>query len=291
MPNSKDRNARKRPCNALSREERIERWGSIASEGAQHRPWRLTGDDRARFIWLNMIARSSLPALTRLVAHTLALHGNNRGERVFPSVQVLSAEAGVSGRSTCTHTETLVRSGWLQRERKGRGFVYHFSVPQALFFATENEALTVAPWDRDPSWQPTVEADSTIPSTAEAPSTVGPHETHRAPTVARPADTVEAGALTVERRTGTVERDDKQSLNAVQSRFPSEVPILGSHSEVLIEGADALSAKRFKGFERNIDPQEQLRKALKHLEADPSADVCRYYGVSMEAVRQARKMA
>lgn len=289
MPDSSNRNARKTPRNVLSREERLDRWNSVASGGAKHQPWRLTGDDRARYIWLNMIARSTLPALTRLVAHTLALHGNNRGERVFPSVQVLSAEAGVSERSTCTHTETLVRSGWLQRERKGRGFVYHFSVPRVLFFAIENEALAVAPWDRDPNWRPTVEADSTIPSTAEAPSTVGPNETHRAPTAERRVDTVEAGALTLERRAGTAERDDKQSLNAVQSRFPSEVPILGSHSEVLIEGADALSAKRFKGFERNIDPEEQLRKACKHLEADPSADVTRLYGVSVEEIRRRRR--
>lgn len=232
-----------------------------------------------------MIARSTLPALTRLVAHTLALHGNNRGERVFPSVQVLATEAGVSERSVCTHVETLVRRGFLQREKKGRGFVYHFSMPRALVYAIENETLLVPPWDRDPNWRPTAEGGSTVPPTAEAPSTMRADDARQAPTAERCARTAEAGAPTAERGAGTAERDDKQPLNVVQSRFPSEVPILGTHTEVLIEGAGALSDKRFA---RNHDPEEQLRKALKHLGADPAADVCKLYGVSPEEVQQRR---
>jgi hypothetical protein len=285
------------PRNHLSREERLERWEAAAIEGTKLGPCPITGDDRTHYVWLRLISLSSLPALTRLLAHSLALFGDAKGQSrdgsvdgVYPSIRELAKRSGLSERSTCTHAEALVRTAWLQRERyrvrmdRGAwdGVLYRFCLPVAVLRAPENAKIIVPRW----LWKATVAESAATPVAAGAATPVQRSIADLrdgADSAAERVERQDAGSLT-EPQEG-VERNDGGALNAVQSRFPSEVLRRGSHSEVLTQGAGARSVK---AFERKKDPEEQIRKALKHLAADPSADVCKLYHVSPEEVRQRR---
>lgn len=117
--------------------------------------------------WQHLIARSELSPTSRLVAHTLCLHGLTNGDRIFPSQLRLAAETGLTERSVCTHIDLIVRSGWLMRTIKntGRdwaGTTYILTVPTAALPMLEQLA---SPWEDDPTWKP----DSNIAGT-ESPS-------------------------------------------------------------------------------------------------------------------------
>src|ERR1700722_1492914 len=86
--------------------------------------------------WLRLIAASPLPSTSKLVAHTLCLHGLQNGDRIFPSQRQLAAQSGLTERTVCTHIDLIVRRGWLWRTVKnfGRdwaGTTYVLMVPAA----------------------------------------------------------------------------------------------------------------------------------------------------------------
>jgi hypothetical protein len=82
--------------------------------------------------------KSDLQSTTRLVAHTLVLHGQANGDRIFPSVRLLASGAALSERAICEHLEMLVRRGFLLKEARGgntagaKGFKYLLTVPSVL---------------------------------------------------------------------------------------------------------------------------------------------------------------
>lgn len=287
------------PRNHLSREERLERWEAAALEGAKLCPSPITGDERTRYLWLQLISLSSLPALTRLMAHSLALFGDAKGQSrngsvdgVFPSIRELSKRSGLSERSTCTHAEALVRTAWLQRSRyrvrleqgAWEGTLYRFCVPWAVVRDPANSSIIVPKWERE-GVEPAAAPRSAGAASAATPAR---SELHAAAASGAGAESAAKGVErddveVLKELPEGVEPDDGRVLNAVQSRFSSEALRRGSHLEVQTECA---YARRANAVDTKKDPEERLRKALKHLEADPNADVCKLYRVTPEELRQ-----
>lgn len=125
------------PRNTTTRADRVGAWNAARGEGLRFQPERLTGRD-ARYRWLDAIVASDLPPTTRLVAHTLALHGRANGTSIFPSTRRLSTASGLSERAVCAHLDVLVRRGFLNREARhgntagARGFRYLLFAPKVL---------------------------------------------------------------------------------------------------------------------------------------------------------------
>lgn len=132
------------PTNSTRRADRIEAWNQATQAGYRFRPERLSGKD-VRFRWIDAVVKSDLQATTRLVAHTLVLHGQANGERIFPSVRLLARGAALSERAVCQHLDFLVRRGFLLREARGgntagaKGFKYLLTMPSVL---TDNQHRT-----------------------------------------------------------------------------------------------------------------------------------------------------
>jgi hypothetical protein len=125
------------PTNSTRRADRIDAWNDAARAGHCFLPKRLAGKD-ARYRWIDSIVKSDLQSTTRLVAHTLALHGQANGERIFPSIRRLASGSSLSERAVCAHIDQLVRRGFLLREARGgdtagaKGFKYLLTIPQVL---------------------------------------------------------------------------------------------------------------------------------------------------------------
>lgn len=135
LPNGRVINvARSSPRNKSTRAERVASWNEAVEEARRFAPRRLAGE-KARYEWIRAVIESSLPAMTRLIAHTLALHGTAGGKKIFPSVRTIAAEAGTSARCVSEHVDTLVRRGFVLRQARfgdtagGRGFEYLLTVP------------------------------------------------------------------------------------------------------------------------------------------------------------------
>ena len=92
----------------------------------------------ARYKWIAAVIASDLTSTTRLVAHSMVLHGTVTGERIFPGVRKLAEDSGLSERAVCTHVDTLVRRGFLGRQARhgdtagARGFRYLLFIPKVL---------------------------------------------------------------------------------------------------------------------------------------------------------------
>lgn len=132
------------------------KWGDAGRAAiANHEPVALTGKD-AKYNWLHHIAKSSLAASSRLVAHTLCLHGRETGTSIFPSTRTLAAESGLSEHTVCDHLEQLVRRGYLWRSIKNTGrdwsaTIFTLCVPKAVLEDVEPKE---APWVQDVNWKP-----------------------------------------------------------------------------------------------------------------------------------------
>ena len=115
-------------------ELRWDRAGRVAI--ANQNPVNISGEN-AKYNWLRHIAKSDLPATSRLIAHTLCLHGRIDGSNIFPGTRVLAAESGLSERAVCTHLEQLVLHGFLWRTLKNIGrdwasTIYTLCVPKRV---------------------------------------------------------------------------------------------------------------------------------------------------------------
>jgi hypothetical protein len=127
------------PRNKTTRAERIQAWNDARNDGMKFCPERIVGRD-ARYRWLDSIVASDLIPTTRLVAHTLAMHGRTDGTNIFPSTRRLASTSGLSERAVCVHLDLLVRRGFLGREARygdtagARGFKYLLYVPRVLTF-------------------------------------------------------------------------------------------------------------------------------------------------------------
>jgi hypothetical protein len=125
------------PTNFTRRADRIEAWNEARQAGLRFLPERATGRD-ARYRWIDAIVTSDLSSTSRLLAHSLVLHGQSNGERIFPSVRRLANDAALSERAVCQHLDTLVRRGFLLREARNgntagaKGFKYLLMVPRVL---------------------------------------------------------------------------------------------------------------------------------------------------------------
>jgi hypothetical protein len=122
------------PRNRRKREQRVDSWNDARDEGQKYEPRKAAGK-AARFDWLRSVMESDLPPTTRLVAHTLAIHGRADGSRIFPGIRALAAKSGLSPRAVCVHIDVLVRRGRLwRRARHGdtagaSGFEYLLAIP------------------------------------------------------------------------------------------------------------------------------------------------------------------
>jgi DNA-binding MarR family transcriptional regulator len=265
---------KQRVGNRLTRTERLARWEAAYKAGTLHEPQRLTAGGvltpkqvkRARYLWLDWMCHfSKLEPTTRLVAHTLVLHGLDDGTRIFPGVREIADESGLSERSVSTHIDILCRTGWLQRKERERtrlwacGFLYILTAPRAVYEAAKNHdgpkgntrtsevpgpELTErpsAPQSIPPAERPSARtAERPSARTAERPSAPvngsspkhpeGPSKgLETGPRVEAGADVLNVATSGVEPDAQRVERGDIHVLKDVQRRFPSEVPNIGSH--------------------------------------------------------------
>lgn len=93
------------------------------------------------FTWRSRIADSGLPPTTRLVALTLSLHMNERGDSCFPSLETQSEETGLSKTTVVKALRELEQTGYIVRTvtnggKGGRGNVTHYRAvhpPPQLF--------------------------------------------------------------------------------------------------------------------------------------------------------------
>lgn len=125
----------------------------LHAQAKRHDPVTLDHED-AKWDWLHMIALSSLPATTRLIAHTLCLHGRSNGSNIYPSVRGLADEAGLTETAICKHLGLLTSEGYLlpffQKGRTGQSWArttYHLTLPRIEF-----DRMKTKPWKDDPTW-------------------------------------------------------------------------------------------------------------------------------------------
>lgn len=176
-------------------------WAAAFRAAQKHQPVAVSD----KYVWLRLIAKSELTSTTRLVAHTLCLHGQKDGCNVYPSTLTLAAETGLTERSVCTHIDILVRAGRLYREQrktKGRDWamtLYTLCAPKAVLDAPENEKLIVPDWEVDPTWKP--ERGT---------------ERGSVPTTSSEARGTEPDARGAERHARGTERGSAEALNDVQ---------------------------------------------------------------------------
>jgi len=151
--------SREPPRNRLTRAQRVEQWNAAGAEARALRPRkaieRASKPNKARYAWLDAVMNSGkpkkggLPATSRLIAHTLAFHGNSDGSKIFPSVRALANETGLSDRAVCEHLDHLVRRGFLMRKARGghtagsRGFEYVLTVPTRVLTEDQHQAQAV----------------------------------------------------------------------------------------------------------------------------------------------------
>lgn len=69
--------------------------------------------------WRQMLLKSDLMPVTRLVLHTLGCHMNDAGESCYPSIELLCAETGLSNRSVITHLQIAIERGFIVVEKHG----------------------------------------------------------------------------------------------------------------------------------------------------------------------------
>lgn len=82
------------------------------------------------FTWRSAVAESELPPTSKLVAFALSLHMNERGESCFPSQPTLARETSLSERAVREHLLSLLREGWIEREKRpGRSDLYVSTTP------------------------------------------------------------------------------------------------------------------------------------------------------------------
>lgn len=128
---------------------------ALHADAKRHDPVTLDNED-AKWDWLHMIALSSLPATTRLIAHTLCLHGRSNGSNIYPSVRCLADETGLTETAVCKHLGLLTTEGYLlpffQKGRTGQSWArttYHLTLPRVEFDRMETKL-----WKDDPTWTP-----------------------------------------------------------------------------------------------------------------------------------------
>src|SRR5688572_1205610 len=104
--------AKPRPC--PSKDKRIlDRRNAFYRQAQKLKPVEIVSP-HARYDWLRAIATSALPSTTRLVAHTLCLHGNADGSGIYPSVRVIADESGLTQTAVCKHLGILAASAYVR---------------------------------------------------------------------------------------------------------------------------------------------------------------------------------
>lgn len=66
-----------------------------------------------KYEWLDAVVASELPAMSKLVAHTLAGFHNRHTGACHPSLSTIATRASLSRRSVITHITALSDTGWL----------------------------------------------------------------------------------------------------------------------------------------------------------------------------------
>lgn len=85
-----------------------------------------------RFAWEKYIRRSGLPAMTKLVALTMATYGHTDGNEIHPGDDNLAADTGLTKRSIITHRKVLEDLGFVVKKtdaRRGRAAEYILTWP------------------------------------------------------------------------------------------------------------------------------------------------------------------
>ena len=281
-------------------------------EAKRHDPVTLDHED-AKWDWLHMIALSPLPATTRLVAHTLCLHGRTNGSNIYPSTRGLGDEANLTETAICKHLALLTTQGYLlpyfQRGRAGQSWartLYQLTLPR-----TEFDRMKTKPWVDDPTWTPD---EGTQRRRARSTQGTPPREVpslpemapdgHSASTVFQPEGTPRDEKGTLPDAEGTPRRVEK-ALNGVESSLTSKSHNLVSHVSVAPTTAEnpvglqsdsplAEAAAKARKAIADAEEREQTRKRAASINRlldvgnDP-ADVARMLkqsGVSLEEVQR-----
>jgi hypothetical protein len=140
-----------------------------------HRPPLPDESSSPLFVWRKAIARSDLPAVTRLVAFTLSLHMSAHGNSCRPAMATVGAEAGVNEATARRHVGDLVRLGWLERtERPGRTAMFCAAHPSCETLPLTSDAT---PYVGQESRETTpLQDDDATPYVAQHPSPPVPRE-------------------------------------------------------------------------------------------------------------------
>lgn len=67
--------------------------------------------------WIALIKSTTLPPLSKLLAHTLSSYMNRGQDKAWPSLSTLCEETSLCKKSVCNHLNALEEEGWITRDR------------------------------------------------------------------------------------------------------------------------------------------------------------------------------
>lgn len=260
------------PRNNLKREDRVRRWQEDAAQAQPLRPNPVSGKN-ARWTWLDSLyGASELSATERHVGMVLALFADSDGTRIWPTVETVASRCNLSERVISKSISQLVRSGRLQRKyRDGRagaggGFVYILMVP------------TVLTQDQHPVLTERQHHAAMVLTQDQHLAQVLTQRQHGADAHADGADANDSKVLTQRQPTSSV---------------PIQIPGAGTTPAAPGELAQARPARRKSSTNVvTLEPvEERVRKARKHIDADPGtedATIAQMYRLGPEEIRKVR---
>jgi len=271
--------ARKPPVNHKSQAQRDAEWVSAKQEGIRNGATAV-GD---KYLYLRLVCNSKLPAMQKLVAHTVCTHGHKNGQRIFPSVRVLATESSLAERSVCKQIDALVRAGWLSRERAGRGkkwamTIYSLMVPKVMLDAHSAERQSA---------RKTTETD---PARADGRSARDSHEGADSP-----VDGADSGAARADPSDVNVltERQSSSSFLVPQFSNPEECATLVADLRNVLQKKDEEQARQ-QAIERRNTGLSRARTLVTQQPGFTDTEVARIlqrYRISVEEVKAIRAEA
>lgn len=288
------------PRNRLDRAQRQARWDSAAEEGRRNQACPLEGDKSAKYTWLKFVAASDLPALARLVAHTLAFYGKADGSDIFPGIREIKRCSGLSDRTVTAHIDILVRRGWLARHERQPGKAWTMGVRYELCLPhgirTDQSPKRVQPpkvrgYGAEGRSTPPVEASSTLGADARSTRARTASESRGVETgasgVEAPARGVEAGAAEVSkelRPTSSSEHSIEWSTQCPPSRTGDAPTSAGDGSQSRAE------PETQKHAAPRLDPviERELLDLLVNKKFSPEqiARLSKYRHIPLETIRR-----
>jgi hypothetical protein len=291
---TKQRRKVNRAVNRTTLSARARAWERAHRQGLKHD----AAECNDKYVWLRLIAASSLQSTTKLVAHSLALHGRVNGRSIYPSTRVIAKESSLSERAVCTHLDKLVRSGrlWRRQLEIGRQWaltIYTLCAPKRELIQADE---TPPPWQNDPSWTPAPDVRGAEPHSAPDKAQGTERCSARLPSngaepdargAERHADGTEPDADGTERHAGEVLNDVLSSLSSGVSHLSSSV----SPTEEFAHTRTTMKDRRLKKDEDHhpkVSGRDKIEKLMRMDPDLPDADIARICGEPLELVVETR---